>query len=492
MPILEQEINELHKCVTRPVALAVTQHVKKLTGIPQDTTTIFLGNSGAAVLEGATVEGSQEPTRFATTNKVFIEVNEELIPEDNLMRYTTQHDQVRIFHDPALGLEFYPIYSKARLTVSLKYRAQDKLTAERWRNGIASKFSQGRIHHLHELTYHYIVPKALLVVLVECYNLREAQHGYGDTLQEYTRKHFSEKAFTLTTAAGTQPQLAIKERALQSVGHFDFDNPPMEEKEDIGAVWTTQVDYILEYDRPTAVVGRYPISVHSQLINEALMPKQPEPYTGVYPQAQRSYSLNALQKLVGRYNPNLHNAAVQGMVYPVGDDWYPSRAYKSCSWLGRWLVVPDDDLVTMANLKDLPDVEIDPAVLAYLARWPQYATVHRESPIFVKLHEQNEEHNISEYFLTKDLDLVTHDPQNPRKVYHLTIGILNDLSLLTPGAKDRVRHDPDFVKVITGKDPGPGVVDPGWWDRNVDRATDDLMRRTVTYYQLITHRPLNK
>lgn len=491
MPVIRHAINELYNSVTRPVASAVVRHVMRLTGIPQDTSLMYIGDSGAAPLEGATVEGSDAPARFTQYNKVFVEVTEESLPEDVLTRFTTQREQLPIFKDDNLKVEFYPIYAKTRQTISLKLRAEDRGTAQRWRNGIAARLSQGRLHHPHELDYHYIVPNNCVELLVDIFNKREAVEGYGDTLQEWIRAHMTPKATTLTTAVGTQAKLAIKEKQIRVIGRFDFESPPMEERDGNGSVYTASVDYIVEYDQPIAVVTRYPITIHSQFLERRWWADY-EQYTLDYSSAYSSYSLNALSRVVAAQSGRTHNPAIEGVMYPPADDWYPERKYLGCMWLGRFLTLPDASGAILANLTELGGPKLSEATIAYLKRHPQYATNQRQSPVFIKVYEDSDELVPGEYTVTPTLDITTSITTSKRKRYHFTIGVLTDLTLLTPEAVTRLLNDPEFVKDLTGVVPVTlpnGKVDPSWWDKYTRPGQlNNLERRTVTAYGIITHR----
>lgn len=491
MPVIRHTINELYNSVTRPVASEVVRHVMRLTGISQDTSLMYIGDSGAAPLEGATVEGSTAPARFAQYNKVFVEVTEEAIPEDVLTRYTHQREQLPIFLDKALGVEFYPMYIRTKQTISLKFRAEDRGTATRWRNGVAARLAQGRLYHPHELNYHYVVPRMCVELLVELYNKRNAIEGYGDTLQEYIRTCMTPKAVTLTTAAGTQAKLAIKEKQIRVIGRFDFDNPPMEEKDEGGSVYTTSVDYVVEYDQPVAVVTRYPITVHSQFLDRKWWADY-EQYTLDHTQAYSAYSLNALARVVATQTRAQHNPAVEGVMYPPADDWYPQRRYQGCKWIGRFLTLPDETGTVMANLTELGGPKLSDAAIAFLKRWPQYATNQRQSPVFIKLYEDSDEFIPVEYSLTPTLDIVTTSTTSKRKRYHFTIGVLTNLTLLSPEAVNRLLDAPDLLKDLTGVQPVTlpnGKVDPNYWnDLTRPGEANNLERRTVTAYGVIAHR----
>lgn len=494
MPVLKHPIGELYNSVTRPVALTVVRHVMRLTGIPQETSVMYIGDSGAAPLEGATVEGSERPARFNQNNKVYVEVSEEIIPEASLSRFTTQYEQQPIFRDPKLDVTFYPIYARTRQTISLKLRTEDRGTAQRWRNGIHARLSQERLQHSHELNYHYIVPRNCVALLVELFNKRDAVAPYGDTLQDWIRACMTPKAVTLVNAAGQQGRLAIKEKQIRVIGHFDFETPPQEERGDYGPTYTVSCDYIVEYDQPISLVTRFPVSVHSQIIDEQFW-KDYKQYTGVYEQALAAYSINNLQRVVKSQTRHQHNPAVSGYLYPPADDWFPPRQYHKCVWIGRFLTTPDSDAPkTLLNLTALGEVSLAPATVAYLKKYPQYATDHRESPIFVKVYEDKDELNVVEFSVDQDLNVSVGFEPDLRKVYHVAIGQLLDLSLLSPDAKDRVIKDPDFVGDLTGDDVprDEGGVDPDYWDKTIGVDGNDLVRRTVSSYTIIAHRGVEK
>lgn len=490
MPIIEKEIVEVHPNIVRPVALGVMRHVMKLTGVPQSTPIQYLGDSGAALIEGSTVEGSTEPTRFTASNKVFIEVTDELLPEDNLTRFTNQGEQPPIFLDSKLKLRLHPVVGKARQTISVRFRGEDKGTAERWLRGMTRKISHGMRYHSHELEFHYLVPREAIAVIVEVYNKREAKHGYGQTLPEYIREHMTKRACTMTNAAGTQGRLAIRERQIGVLGAFEFEDAPREEKDATGATYVASIDYVVDYDRPISVVTRYPASVHSQMIGREFWPKEPVPYTKDYPQVQTARSLSAYATIVNQMQPNRHTPSVEGYRYPVIDDWYPPRRYPGSRWAARFLTVPKESVVL--RLETLGEVSLNPAALKYLKKWPQYATIPSESPVYVKVYEDDEELDVSEFYLNKELQVVLRYEPDLRKVYHCTIGLVYDLKTLSPGAVDRVTKDPDLVEVITGKKPDTdsgGNVTPPWWDHETRPGKEpDLERRTVGHYFIITHR----
>ena len=514
MPVLKHPISELYNSVTRPVAVNVVRHVMRLTGIPQETSIMYIGDSGASLLEGASVEGSDQPARFSQTNKVYVEVTEETIPEATLSRYTHQFEQLPIFRDAALDVSYYPIYARTRQTISLKFRTEDRGTAQRWRNGIQVRLSQDRLHHAHEINYHYLVPANCVALLVELYNKRQAVAPYQDTLQEWIRANMTPKAVTLVNAAGAQGRLAIKEKQIRVIGRFDFETPTQEEKDDRGAVYTASVDYVVEYDQPISLVTRFPISVHSQLVDEKYWGDY-QPYTAEYSQALASCSINALARVVATQTTHNHNPAVAGYVYPAGDDWLPARTYRGCSTVARFLATPNDAGDTLLNLNDLGDLTLKSTAIRYLKREYRTATDERDSPVFVKVHEGKEELHPTEYYVDQDLNVKTNTPLDPRKVYHVVIGAVTNFSTLSPAGRDVAKQNPGLIADITGDtvplipgspgagdsdnpsidpnttvdpDGNNGIVDPDYWDRITNVSGADLARRTVASYTIVTHR----
>lgn len=478
MPVSTIDFGELHASVTRPVATGIVAHVKKMAGVPQNTPEVFFGDSGTALLEGSTIEGSQNPVRFEGNNRVFIEYSEETIPEHSLTRYTHQSENKPYFYDDNLKLSLRPLYVRSRLVVSLRLRAVDKPTAVRWKSVMSRKISEGRLDNLHEISYYYLIPYEHLDLLLTAHRLRELKSGYGDTLNDYLLAGFAPNVSKIATRDGEHSRLAVKEKQIRVLGRFDFETPPQEEKEESGVTWNTQIDYIVEYDRPISSVARYPISIHSSILPEKWLPVAPE-YTLDYEGVYAGQGLAAMQRVQRQMYATEYNPTIEGVAFPKYDDWFIKSPWEWTTWIGRFLVVPDDtNPGAVLDIDSLGPYSLAEPVRKFLKKYRKFAFKPEESPIFIRIYCDNDP--MSDTTLTMDSEGVVHyyKELDPRKVYHVCIGFVTNFSMMTPGGQDRVEKDQDLIDVITPD---------GDWEKAVE-LKDRLPMRTVTFFGLIAHR----
>lgn len=478
MPVNTIDFGELHASITRPVAKGIVAHVKKMTGIPQDTPEVFFGDGGVALVEGSTIEGSNDPVRFAGNNRVFIEYNEETIPEYTLTRYTHQSENKPYFGDDKLKLTLRPLYVRSRLIISLRFRAADKATAVRWKSTMSRKISEGRLDNLHEISYYYLIPNEHLELLITAHSLREKRAGYGDTLKEYLEAGFAPNVSKVSTRDGEHSRLAVKERQIRVLGRYDFEVPPNEEKGDEGPIWNTQIDYIVEYDRPISSVARYPISIHSSMLPKKWLPIDPA-YTLEHDGVYAGQGLAALQRVQGVMTSVDYNPMIEGVAFPKYDDWFKDTPWRWTAWIGRFLVIPDDNKPRFVlDIDDLGPYTLAEPARKFMKKNRKHVFKPEASPIFIRIYCDDDP--MSDTTLSMDADgaVYYYKELDPRRVYHVCIGFVTNFSMMTPDGQDRVEKDQDLVDIITPD---------GDWD-NAVKIKDRFPMRTVTYFGLIAHR----
>ena len=490
--------------VTRPIAENVLAHIFKITGLPKDTPIIHQGPTNTAKLEGSDLEGSLNSARFGQSERVFIVVKEGFVQEDLLTMQTHAKEAFSIFRDLDLGVELSPLYSQTELNISILFRAGDRPSAERWRNGLRRKIAEGRQAVMHEISYQYIVPKKLIGLLVDIYNLRENLAPYNEALQDWFKRCWSSRATTLVNMAGKEPELAISEIQNKAIGFFDFDTPPEHEKKEEGSVWEVSIEYKLRYDKPISVRATYPLIVHQQRLGERWFDRE-GPYTAFTPKQAPSVSRHAYDALVAQQQAR-RNRAVDGVQFPVYDDWLPRDKAPHTSSVFRLLVtVSPDDLHDVLNINSIGPFELQPLYLNYLLKYRQYVWDPNESVLLFELFEGSKVR--SDAVLNADGSITTTKPMDLRKVYHLRLSALNDLHQLTPGAQERFRKDGDFAidfikglgydKVNPTDKSSTGVLPKPVFNKAADeiensnskyRGADEIVRLYVSYFIVEAHR----
>lgn len=455
MPRAILELNDTWASVTRPVAVEASRHICKLMGLEKDTDVLFQGPTQTALLNGSALEnGNFDPARFKQTRRVFIQVAEEYAEDELLNMPTFKPETVSIFEDPSLELRIQTLYSKMEMTITLKFRAESQVSAERWRNLMRRKVAEGRGAGFHSLEYYYAMPDKVVMMLTDIHTLRENQAEYGEDIQTYLKKCFTPKATTLTDMVGGNPEIAIKELQTYALGRFDFDTPPKEEKGEDGAIWEVSVDYKLYYDKPISLSLYYPLLVHNQLIPQHWI-RQCEAYRAESAYEAPSFSQHAFNRLKVAMGAPEYMRPISGAHYPVYDDWLPVLGQNQTSTIIRILImVSPTDRRDVCNLTNLGPYNIHPLLLPYIRENPNYMRFSMDSPFVVELFQNDDRVDPESITIDDDLNVRTTFDMSLRFTYRLRISLVNNLTILTSDAIERLRKSGALaLAILTALEP---------------------------------------
>lgn len=460
MPSVFLPISETDRPVSRTATLSVIQSLVHRTGLPENISILFPGQHGIAQLPGSAVTEQQSRATFGHSDRFQVEVTEEFVEDTTLTTAVRRTENVLVFSDPALEVSIKPVYATVEVSLSVTYRAVDRVSAERWRDQLRIGVSQGRAEQLHTLEYHYGLPHPFLYLLTEIHRRREAVAGYGETLKQWIRSHLSERATTLVTQAGTQPELVIAEQQVGVVGWFDFTVAPGKGQMDgDGAAVTTSVEYRYRYDKVVGCVMDYPLMVHNQLLPTKLRPKFDAPRLEDHPR-NPSYSQYVFARHHDAVTPRAQSM-LEGFAIPAFDEWYPEYQPAKVVSLLRAMLSVGDDPREVANLNHLGPYRIHPTIVAFLRREAPYLTQPYESPFLVTLFGWRRFREPEWLSINSDLQVRSTQDLTLREPQHLQLALIRDLANLSPGAKDRLKDWPDVVELI--KDtlrPGNGLEVP--------------------------------
>lgn len=454
MPRAIVEIEDTWASITRPVAVEASRHINKLMGLPKTTPVLFQGPSQVAALEGSTLEGETNPARFSQTRKVFVQVTEEYAEDDMLNMATHKPDHVAVFRDHTLAVGVYPLYSRMKMTITLKYRAEDQVSADKWRNLMRRKVAEGRSVSYHSLEYYYSIPQKVVMLLNDTYRLREAQAGYSESIETYFKKCFSPKATTLTDMKGSNPTLAIREQQNCAVGYFNFDIPPEKEKTDEGAVWEVSVEYTLIYDKPISLSVKYPVLVHNQMLPERWFDQE-----GVYREEAEndapSHSQEAYDRVIATQGRAHDRRMVSGAYYPKWDDWFPKLGQRHTSTIIRiMLMVSPTDLTEVCNLTQLGPYNIHPLLIPFIQENYRYLPFNHESPFVVEVFQDDDLIDPKDIVVGNDLNVRISFDMSLRRTYRLRLSLVNNLTILSDAAIKRLlKHGNLCLAILVALEP---------------------------------------
>lgn len=447
MPNLAIELSETYDSISRPVVLAVVRELIDRLALPTGTSVNYSGAVDTVAQKGSTLSEKDNPVpaEFPFTSKATITVNEQYLEDRILTTAVRKHENVNVFVDRALDVYLKPVYMATQMTVSFRYRAPDRNAALRWQNELRRRASQGQAEQLLDAHYHYPIPKEFLVILTNIFDQREMTAGYGETLKDYFKQHFTDRATAITTLVGTHPELAISEYQVGIVGWYNFTNPETPEAEGNSGVHEVGFDFTFNFDKVTSMVMKYPIVVHNQLLPSHLLPTEP-PYELAQQRRHPSWS----RWLADSYTPLYDTTkGVTGYVVPEFDDWLPITSNPNTDCLYTTLLCVDlEDPRALLSLRELGDYQLSPAILNFLEAEYPYITTHRQSVFHLSLFRGYEPLEDAAITTLPSLEVRATSDMSPRLQYHFRISLFFDLTVVDKKAVERLRRYPEAAREI--------------------------------------------
>jgi len=431
------DLSDTYETIIRPISLDIIEAIKRSTGIPKNTRIIFADEGNKPINNGSSLDDSTTDAIFDHGDSINLRVSALYTPESMLTSAVYQKEHLEVFTDHKLGIHLTPVYGETELTMTVQYRAESKSAAERWQAGIKRKVAVGLKESIHDVDYHYLIPKHMLVMLVEFHELREQQAGYGEALQEYFQAHQSPKLTSLSNLAGNATTVGVRETQRGIVGYYSFDDIPELEQGESGSNWIAEFTYKVKFDRPTSMVIDYPLVIHNQLI--------PSKYIDL----EADYNLKLSTYLAGmtRYNFNhmLENrpevgSGISGYSIPCFDNWLPTQIIPSTTTVARILLgLSPDNLTSVMSLTEMGDFAFDDIIVEYMKDVQQKLFLSGEAALMVNLYSGELIVDSTKLSIDEDLNITVSDDLDLRNIYHVRVSIANDWSRLSAKAIDYLR-----------------------------------------------------
>jgi hypothetical protein len=436
--------------VERPVIYSVIRQIQDQTGISSRTAIRYYGEDAKAAQFNSTLTVNPEiHNRWPVVESLMVEVEEDFNTDRILNMMVKQPENPFIFLDSSLGFYIKPAYSTQDITIRFKYKARDRNQAIKWRNEIRTRIAMNRSNLMHEITYSYHLPEALLLLINDIYKLRENVAGYGDTFDEYLGTHSTSRMTVLSNQVGSQVIYAIAERQAEIVGSFDFEGfPEKPEKEGDNDQFEISFAYKFRYEKPIEVVCRYPFLVHQQFLADKYLPAMAYNIVDVAKRLSKSGTDFANFRID---NINEKAMADKGLTIPTYDDFLPAYiAPFSLRVLSALVSISAEDKRSLLSLKDLGFFNFRQEVLEFLVGEAPYMTLMMGSIFYCQLYEN--ENMVEDGMLSIDsnLNVTATADLDLRKQYHVRISLIGDMSMVKSQALTRLRNFPSAIPTIIG------------------------------------------
>lgn len=458
MPRIELTVKDTEPSVTRPVAFAVIRDVLKTTNLTPNPSILFPG--GEVAYQPSTTLSSKNEGRekhlLSHDKRVFLELDEDYDEDSAITGAIMKPENIFVFADPELDCYIKPAYSTILATLTVRYRARDRVEALRWRDGVRARVQMGRRELLHSVSYSYLVPSAAITMLKEIHSLRENVMGYGDSFEKYKDEHFTNRKTIVTTLSGSQPVDAVTEHSKRIIGSFEFGlRPERAERDGNADAWVIGFTYKYTYLRPIAVVMHYPLTVHNQLLSEKYRINEKSDRDDFHT-LSHSFSTGAFKYFEPDRVLDLWKSQ-RGVYLPEFDDFVPASVLLNSIRVFTGLVLIDmDDPELLMNFGELGDWTMEDDIKAFLASEAPYTRRQYKSIFDISFYRNRDlmDEKVDMIELRENLDVVLMKPVSLRNYFHIRLGICSDLSLLDPDALLRLRANSCiFKKIINAINP---------------------------------------
>lgn len=443
MPNLLIPIKQTNDSVSRRVYKSVIDNVIRITGMDVDRVELR-GDLAVATQPGGELGDKGKSNRYQHEGRVIV-TGRETYRDSEVINAATRHpDAQPIFEDQTLGIHIKPIYSYTDVELVFLYRAKSKQEAMVWRDDIKIRLADNRQQHLHELEYHYPVPAWCSVFLKEVYEKREAVGGYGDTLGDYLRNHYTKRATVVVAQDGDLKKslLVIAEKQIGVQGWFDFIEPVEEEKNEDGPTYNIQFSYKFNYKKPLEVNAQYPLVIHNQLIDAKFIPKpfHEDPDKKLSYRGDFKFALDTFD-----YAVRQPARPIGGIMIPDFDEWIPEQVPNYTTTFISWMtVIEPKDLQLFFGEQDVLDTGFHPSILAYMRRNVKNLGRKGQCALYFTLYRDGAPiaDGDLEFTLTeKAFTIRSISMPDIRQRYHLRLSFCTNGSLYTEAAMQELHTD---------------------------------------------------
>lgn len=480
MPTVFLDSTDAGENMLRSMITDIAHDIMVVTKIPVKSLQ-YHGEIAQALTPGSTIDAGPAVQAFGKNALVQLTVTEVLDENGVYTSSMTQEEHLDIFTDLTLGVRVKPTYTAYSAVLDFTYRCASKSEAIAWRNTARSLLERDFLVMSHYPEYQYVIHPVALDILAHVHSLRETVAPYGESLGTYFSKHMSARVNVMTDRAGGNATFMVQERQIDVQGMFEFTLPPIESRAGEGSTWDVSFSYKVNYQKPTGYRVSYPTTVHNQLIGKDYRPL-------INLNNSLPVDNTVLSQTFGAFRAQ--PVTIGPARYPEYDDWVHRNPLRNVSWVLQLLTVVDDtDPTLLLDLNDLGPFTLKPELVDYINDINTDVFRYGLAPLHIQLYEET-------YPLDGD-DLTVVDGKihttytlNPRRVYHVMIGLIHDMSTLRSKAIESMITHPDATEtMLTALEPRlsmeellPTVVQ-GRLNRRELKVAFEYINTTSKYYK---------
>ena len=451
MPQYILEIPNCEETISSPIVISVLNRIIRTYKWYRGFDFQFLNLGESILVKGSEIDilsQDRSQQRLDSDTVVIVETSERYNEEMSRASAIGEGTQKNIFTCPKTKITMHPGYQQMITDITMRFRFTTRHAAENFRKRVKLASTKSVDGMRLEVKYNYTIPYQYLYILKHAHDLMEKKHGYGIDFGTWLRESFTKNITALANQSGGKSVLAIAEInqgvlvLVQSP-----DEVPQKEKEGDSDAYTVTMEFEVMYDRPDVMRLKMPHIIHNQSIDFKLLNR-------FKPQIQETNNVRAHISLLDSLKTGaipIGKNMISGASSPVFDDWLTPYFVKEYPDLLRsLLLVGEEDRYDVLNLKDMTDWQFSEATLNWLIATNATIGKRNFNILWFRLWSFDKCESLEILKLDKDLNLTSTEPLDPRKNYHLTIGLNVDPSVLDKSVWDELKNHPGFLEEWLG------------------------------------------
>lgn len=450
MPVLYITLEETQKSILRSCFFSIIKDVVRSTGIPCDT--IIAMHHGVEVNKtdnrvNATVQGGSNLPATVSQRRVTATIIENYDEDSLTSTVVSQRDTHPIFHDGDIDVSVYPVYVKSMVTIELEYSCGSKTEAQRVRDDIRVKLSQGRNILNHEVEYDILIPQDVQSFIGDVYDLKSRL--FPQSLSEYFLTYSTKHVRPITDMANPEnTQLAILERQVRIVGILEFspEPPPIESNYETNT-HKLVIPYKFTIDVPRGMCMAYPPMICNKLMPAEYLQFVEDRKVKTQDYYRRNISstdsLGALSHFEASRQIGDPAQEHLPLNLPLFDEYHQRVSHPGYVITSTLLTdVNEDDNKGLINLKELGDFYMDTEFLEFLVQGERlHVVTPRMSYFFIGLSQAGKHYDNNILTIDQALNVSSKLELSLLKPVRLTISLCLDTTSVTPGVFERFKSN---------------------------------------------------
>lgn len=424
--------------VTRPILIQVSNGIKELLGIQKNVYTKFDIKDNIILKKNKL--GNIKIDNNTRDEMLYIESVETPYDDHELALIPIRPDFMPIYRDDDIGSKFQPLHHPRRVTLRVKYLSRSKANIYAVTDRMKLYTASDSMYNQLDLMYHYSLPMYVVQLLAEINHLKNKRLEEALTLEDYINKTFDKRVDLANSIDGEaiKSDLVIRESQADVQGYITDELSTMyPEYQEDDATWSIEFEYTFVYEKPVAVILKYPIIIYNSMISKRfrIFEKTKKRSKDAYRTARSSdvYKLVEDDKSFRIREDNYY------LTIPEIDKEqlsYPPNFY--ARMFSVLIIVNEENPTELFNLNDIPRIKFREHVQKFILDECKYVNVKFGTLFYVELY-RNKDRDTNKVILDEDGTLRTEYPMDMKSTYRVVFNILTDLNMLNGQALKRVK-----------------------------------------------------